>query len=127
MSEDKFDFEGLKVYQKSLDYVDCVYKITNAFPKAEAFSLTDQFRRASISISLNIAEGSGGSDAEFNQFLKIARRSIRECIAITEIAYRQHFINNETKKASRDICLQLSKMISGLMRSLKNKGGNHAQ
>ncbi len=41
MSEDKFDFENLKVYQKSLEYVDFVYKITKAFPKEEMFSLTD--------------------------------------------------------------------------------------
>lgn len=121
MSE-KFDFENLKVYQRALEYVDLVYKITKAFPKAETFSLTDQFRRASTSIALNIAEGTGGSDAEFNQFLKIARRSTRECVAITEIAYRQGFADNNIKQASRDACLELSRMISGLMKSLKNKG-----
>jgi len=93
MSEEKCHFEGLKVYQKALEYVDFVYKTTNRFPKPETFSLTDQFRRASVSICLNIAEGSGGSKAEFNQFLKIARRSVRECIAITEISYKQEFIN----------------------------------
>lgn len=121
-NEEKFEFENLRVYQRALEYIDFVYKITKIFPKAETFSLTDQFRRASTSISLNIAEGSGGSDAEFNQFLKIARRSIRECIAITEIAHRQGFINKEVKRSSRVFCLELSKMISGLMRSLKNKG-----
>jgi hypothetical protein len=68
--EEKFSFEELKVYQKALEYVDFVYTITRDFPKAEAFSLTDQFRRAAVSICLNIAEGTGGSQAEFNQFLK---------------------------------------------------------
>jgi len=80
MDEEGFDFENLKVYQKALGYVDFVYEITKGFPKEELFSLTDQFKRASISICLNIAEGSGGSRIEFNRFLKIARRSIRECI-----------------------------------------------
>ena len=122
MSEDRFDFENLKVYQKALEYVDFVYNSTKDFPKTEAFSLTDQFRRASISIALNIAEGTGGSDAEFNQFLRIARRSIRECVAITEIAYRQGFAGDNFKKSSRYFCLELSRMISGLMKSLKNKG-----
>ena len=70
MSEDRFDFENLKVYQKSLAYVDFVYELTKKFPKEEIFSLANQFRRASVSICLNIAEGSGGSKAEFNQFLK---------------------------------------------------------
>jgi four helix bundle protein len=91
MNNDKFDFENLKVYQKALEYIDFIYKITRDFPKTEILSLTDQFKRASISICLNIAEGSGGSKVEFNRFLKIARRSIRECIAITEISYRQNF------------------------------------
>jgi four helix bundle protein len=119
MNEERFDFENLKVYQRALEYVDFVYKITKNFPKTEVFSLTDQFKRASISICLNIAEGSGGSKEEFNRFLKIARRSIRECIAITEITHRQKFIDDKIKQRSRDFCLELSKMINGLMKSLK--------
>jgi four helix bundle protein len=119
MGEEKFDFENLKVYQKALDYVDFVYEITQGFPKEEVFSLTDQHKRASISICLNIAEGSGGSKSEFNKFLKIARRSVRECVAVTEISYRQKFLNDRIKQRSRSICLELSKMINGLMKSLK--------
>jgi four helix bundle protein len=114
-----FDFENLQVYQKALEYVDLVYKMTRNFPKAEVFSLTDQFKRASISICLNIAEGSGGSKVEFNRFLKIARRSIRECVAITEISHRQEFICNDLKEQSRRSCSELSKMITGLIKSLK--------
>jgi four helix bundle protein len=120
MSEERFNFENLKVYQKALEYVDFVYKVTNKFPKAEVFSLTDQFRRASVSICLNIAEGSGGSKAEFNQFLKISRRSVRECIATTEISYKQKFITTEERKQSRDFCFELSRMLNGLMKSLKD-------
>jgi four helix bundle protein len=117
--EEKFSFEDLKVYRKALEYVDFVYSITKGFPKVEAFSLTDQFRRAAVSICLNIAEGTGGSKAEFNQFLKISRRSVRECLAITEIASRQHFINSQNRETSRNWCAELSKMLSGLMNSLK--------
>ncbi|MEW6376939.1 MAG: four helix bundle protein [Thermodesulfobacteriota bacterium] len=119
MNEERFDFENLKVYQKALEYVDFVYKVTKGFTKTEIFSLIDQFKRASISICLNIAEGSGGSKPEFNQFLKIARRSIRECIAISEISYRQNFISSETKRQSRCLCSELSKMVTGLIKSLK--------
>jgi four helix bundle protein len=119
MDEERFDFENLKVYQKALEYVDFVYEITKDFPKTEILSLTDQFKRASISICLNIAEGSGGSKTEFNRFLKIARRSIRECVAITEISYRQKFIEDRVKQRSRSFCLELSKMINGLIKSLK--------
>ncbi len=119
MEEKRFHFEDLKVYQKALDYVDFVYGVTRKFPRSEIFSLTDQFRRAAISISLNIAEGSGGTKVEFNHFLKIARRSIRECVAITEICYRQKLIDGEVTRQSRDFSSELSKMVTGLIKSLK--------
>lgn len=118
MSEEPFDFEKLNVYQRALEYVDFVYKITKTFPKEELFSLTDQFRRAATSICLNIAEGSGGTKSEFSHYLKIARRSTRECIAISEIAYRQSYFNEEAKKQSRMFCTEISKMLSGLMKSI---------
>ena len=111
----------MKVYHKSLEYIDFVYEITKGFPKEEIYSLTNQFRRASVSICLNISEGSGGSKAEFNQFLKISRRSVRECVAATEISFRRNFISTEDKKQSRGFCIELSRMLSGLMKSLKNK------
>ena len=74
-----------------------------------------------MSICLNIAEGSGGSKAEFNQFLKMSRSSVRESVAVTEISFRRNFISTEGKKRSREFCLELSRMLSGLMKSLKNK------
>ena len=117
--EERFYFEDLKVYQKALDYVDFVYDIIKNFPRVEAFSLIDQMKRASISICLNIAEGSGGSKIEFRRFLKIARGSIRECVAITEISFRQGFISREVKGQSRGFCSELSRMVNGLMKSLK--------
>jgi four helix bundle protein len=118
MPDAKFDFEKLIVYQRALEYVDFVYKITKTFPKQEIFSLTDQFRRAATSICLNIAEGSGGTKSEFNQYLKIARRSTRECIAVSEVSYRQSYVDNEIKKQSRLYCTEISKMLTGLMKSL---------
>ncbi|MEK6699728.1 MAG: four helix bundle protein [Nitrospirota bacterium] len=125
MSEEQFDFENLKVYQKALDYLDLVYKVTKGFPKKELFSLTDQFRRASSSICLNIAEGSGGSKTEFRHFLKIARRSTRECVAITEIAHRQKYISADDRKQARGYCAELSRMLNGLMKSLTRKAAGH--
>jgi four helix bundle protein len=49
MRDELFDFENLKVYQRALEYVDFVYKVTKTFPKEELFSLTDQFKRAATS------------------------------------------------------------------------------
>jgi four helix bundle protein len=117
MNEELFDFEKLIVYQRALEYVDFAYKVTKSFPKEEMFSLTDRFRRAATSIRLNIAEGSGGSKIEFKQYLKISRRSVRECIAITEIALRQSYAESTTRSKSRAYCTEISKMLNGLMKS----------
>ena len=51
------------MYQKSLDFVDDVYAMTKKFPKYELYALTSQYKRASVSIPLNIAEGAGDTDA----------------------------------------------------------------
>jgi four helix bundle protein len=116
---ERFAFEDLKVYYKALNYVELVYAIAGTFPRTEMYSLADQFKRAAVSICLNIAEGTGGSTAEFKYFLKISRRSLRECVAITEIAFRQKFIDSSNREASRNLCVELSKMLSGLIGSLK--------
>ena len=118
----KFDFEDLLVYQKSLEYVDFIYKITANFPARETYGLSDQFKRAAVSICLNIAEGSGGSKAEFQRFLIISRRSARECIAATEIAYRQGFISIDERMVSRELCREISKMLNGLLKSIRIPG-----
>jgi len=118
MRDELFDFENLKVYQRALEYVDFVHRVTKTFPKEELFSLTDQFKRAATSICLNIAEGSGGSKPEFNQYVKIARRSTRECVAISELSCRQAYFDEKMKRQSRLFCTEISKMLSGLMKSL---------
>jgi four helix bundle protein len=61
MNNGKFDFENFKVYQRSFENTCFVYKVKKDFPKAEIFSLIDHFKRAPISICLNIEVGSGGS------------------------------------------------------------------
>jgi four helix bundle protein len=113
-----FEFESLRVYQKALDFIDKGYEITKKFPAEERFVLVGQFRQASVSIALNTAEGTGGTKMEFNHFLKIARRSVRECVAVTEISFRQQYIDAETKGSLRADCVDMSKMLNGLIKSL---------
>lgn len=119
MSRELFDFENLEVYKKALDFVGLIYEITKKFPVEERYSLLDQFRRAAVSICLNIAEGSAGSRSEFIQFIKISRRSARECIAITTISRRRNYIGMNTEELMREKCVELSKMTMGLIKSLK--------
>ncbi|MDE0599228.1 MAG: four helix bundle protein [Dokdonia donghaensis] len=94
MESPKFKFEDLIVYQKALDYVYCV---TKKFPKDELYGLTSQYKRAAASIPLNIAEGSGDTDAQFNRYLQMAWDSVKECVVCSTIARRQDFISVRKK------------------------------
>ena len=120
----QFNFEKLITYQKSLIYVDFVYDTRERFPKQEIYSLTDQFRRAAVSISLNIGEGSSDTKKEFMNFLRISNRSLRECVVGTSIAYRRKYINDETHEKSRTLLVEIAKLNSGLLNSLKNPSDN---
>jgi four helix bundle protein len=117
-SRDTFNFEKLLVYQKALDYIDFVYSLTGKFPKDELFGLTSQFKRAASSIALNIGEGSGGTTAEFKNFIRISFRSLNECVVCTTIAKRRNFITEEEQEKSRLQLLEIVRMFSELRNSL---------
>jgi four helix bundle protein len=114
-----FDFEKLFVYKKAIGFVNEIYILTREFPKEELFGITGQLRRASVSVALNIAEGSGRSKKEFKRFLIMARASVHECVAILEISSLQGYITKEKKERYCNACIELAKMLSGLMGSLK--------
>ncbi len=121
MEKIKFSFEDLKVYDKALDWVDLAYSVSNSFPKQELYALTSQLNRAAVSIPLNIAEGSGDSNPQFNRFLQIAINSVKECVVCATIARRRGYITALKELELRKKLEELSKMISGLQKYLKNK------
>lgn len=100
--------------------MDFVYEVTEHFPKQEMFALISQFRRAAVSILLNIGEGCSGTKKEFINFLRISNRSLRECVVCTTIALRRNYINTETNNRSRTLLVEIAKLNSGLINSLKN-------
>lgn len=116
MSE--FKFEELQVYQRSLDVLDKVYKTTKSFPKEELFVLSSQFNRACLSISLNIAEGAGSSNKNFNKYLDIASNSLKECIVCVTVANRRNYITNEENDKFREEFLVIAKMLMNLKKFL---------
>jgi four helix bundle protein len=78
----QFRFQKLEVWQQARALNKTVYSLSNGFPSFELYALTSQMRRASISVSSNIAEGSGrNSDADFAHFLEIAYASLMEVIS----------------------------------------------
>jgi four helix bundle protein len=88
-----YKFEGLRVYQLALEYIDIVYEVTAKLPRSEDYNLSSQMRRAATSIALNIAEGSTGqSDPEQARFLSMAIRSLLETVACKHIVERRCYL-----------------------------------
>ena len=77
-----FNFEKLDVWQKAIDFADLVYNHTRDFPGDESFGLTNQMRRAAVSISSNVAEGTSRmSQTDFARFIEIATGSVFEVVS----------------------------------------------
>ena len=112
------NFENLNVYKRALNIVDDIYEITKSFPKEEIFLLTNQIRRAAISIVLNIVEGSGRTKKEFSHFLNMSRTSAFECIAAFQICLRRKYIiQNQFDNIYNELEI-IIKMISKLKSSI---------
>jgi four helix bundle protein len=114
-----FRFEKLDVWRKAVEFADQVYELTALFPDTERFGLTSQMRRATVSISSNIAEGSGRpSDKDFAHFVAVAYGSLMEVVSQAEIAVRRGFLDHAKREAIYTNAEELARMLSGLKRSL---------
>jgi four helix bundle protein len=94
----KFRFEDLEIWKLSVEIGDQLYDIADFLEGKKLFRFAEQLRGAGLSISNNIAEGSGStSNKEFDQFLNYARRSVYECANIIIILQRRNHIKEELK------------------------------
>jgi four helix bundle protein len=81
------NYRDLVAWQRAMEFVEAVYELSRQFPSDERFALTNQLRRAAVSVPSNIAEGEGRfSKADFNRFLSMALGSLREAETQVEIA-----------------------------------------
>ena len=114
-----FTFENLKVYKASIDFNEQIHKILETLSGKIPRSLRDQLQRASVSISLNIAEGNGRwHKAEKRQFFWIARGSTFECVAILDIMFRSKLICQNLRANLYEKLVEISKMIAGLIKAV---------
>ncbi|WLD15212.1 four helix bundle protein [Planctellipticum variicoloris] len=118
-----FNFEKLTVWQKAIEYAELIYEATSHFPRDERFGLTNQLRRASVSISSNIAEGSSRSSrTDFRRFIEIAYGSLLETVSQIQIAKRRGFLTESDHERIYVLADELARMLSGLGASLKSQG-----
>jgi four helix bundle protein len=114
------NFRDLKIWQRGVQLVEDIYQNTRNFPKEEVYGLTGQLRRAAVSIPSNIAEGFGRfHNKEYAQFLFTALGRCSEVITQLTIAQRLGFIKNNDAENLIGEAEQISKMIMGLVKKLR--------
>jgi four helix bundle protein len=113
-------FKDLRVWQESMNFALNVYRITASFPKHEMYSLSQQVRRAAVSVASNIAEGKGHrSDKEFLHFLFHARGSLLEVRTQLLIAGGLQYVSEEKVRELESQAEDLGRALNGLITSLE--------
>ena len=113
-----FNFERLEVWQKAIGYADEIYAVTREFPDIERFGLTNQMRRAAVSIPSNIAEGSARPSADFAKFVGYGTGSLYEVVTQAIIARNQGFLAPQAFNRVYTSAEEIARMLSGLKKSL---------
>ena len=115
-------YKDLIAWQKAMDLVSILYDATEAFPKHEIYSLTNQMRRAAVSVPSNIAEGQAHySNREFRHFLRHSRGSLAELETQVLIAQRRNYLSDLQAAELLKRADEVSRILSGLINSLKEK------
>lgn len=119
------DYKKLKVWQKAMDLTEEVYRLARLLPREETYALSDQLRRAVVSVPSNIAEGHGrGSDKEFVKFLTIARGSLFEVETQLHICNRLSLIPTEMTQLAHSMIAEIGKMLNALISFHLDKAAN---
>ena len=119
MEEKIKNFRDLKIWQKGIELVKEIYKITKDFPKEEQYGLSSQMRRAAVSIPSNVAEGfRRRHNKEYKQFLNISLGSSAELETQVVIAKELEYIDYKQEQSSIESIDHICRMISNLIKKL---------
>ena len=117
-----FRFEQLEIWKLSISYAKRIYVVTEKFPKSEVFGITSQLRRAGVSISSNIAEGSGSSTVrDFCNFIDIAIKSTLEIVSQLYLALELQLINKDEFDELYEKAEELIRKMRAFKASLKKR------
>ena len=114
-----FRFEDLNIWKRAVELTNRLLDLSDDLQKRHQYRFADQLRGSALSISNNIAEGSGSSSRkDFRQFLNYSRRSVFETANMTIIARRRNYIDGAEKESLIQELEEISKMLIGFSRSL---------
>jgi four helix bundle protein len=112
----------LEAWKQSMDLIIEIYRTTENFPSQEIYGLTNQTRRAAVSVPSNIAEGAARqTKREFTNYLHMAQGSLSELDTQLELARRLGYLDEETWRNLDQRMERVDKMITGLIRHLSKK------
>ena len=115
-------FKDLRVWQEAMGLAVAIYKGTESFPKQEVYGLTNQMRRAAVSVASNIAEGKGHrSDKEFCNFLFHARGSALELQTQLMIARELGYLSEQDAAVLLDRADGVARGLNALINSLRSE------
>jgi len=118
-------FRDLAVWQRAIHLTLAIYKFTANFPESEKFGLTNQLRRAAVSVASNIAEGYGRSaKGEYVQFLGHARGSISEVETQLVIARTLDYGHKQSLQSADDLCSEAGRRLRAMMKSLQSRSSS---
>jgi len=116
-----FRFENLEIWQRAADLNLPLFDLADQLDARRLFRFAEQLRAAALSITNNIAEGSGSdSDAEFKHFLNIARRSLFECANMLLIFQRKKLLTPEQAQPLLQELDEVSRMLTAFMKRLRH-------
>lgn len=114
-----FRFEDLRIYHKSLDYIEWMIRQNDAFTDKSPSGVGCRFGLSAQAIALNISEGSARNKSQFIYYLKMAKSAVRECVVFTTLAGKLNYLTHDQVEESRGQLMEMTKMIGALIGSLQ--------
>lgn len=115
-------FRDLTVWQRSIELIEDVYRMTKTFPKHELYGITSQLQRAAVSVAANIAEGSGReSTKEYIHHLSYSLGSLSEVVTYLVVCVKLEYLPAQLTITVEEKCDSIGRMLRGLQKALRSK------
>ena len=115
-------YRDLTVWQRALELIEEVYRVTERLPKAELHGLCSQMRRSAVSVAANIAEGhSRRAIRDYQRMLSIANGSLRQLETYVEICFGLDYLSRDQWTHGETLSTEVGRMLTGLRGALRRR------